>query len=210
MFFSQHCHVFWYEKEKFSENFSSFSEHRDARGADGIATVHPNGFMAGSGAAVHERVRRGTESGISDGRRPSVLLSLLMHVFSFFFGGCAFILEPQVHDVLFLSVLWKGQQSVAAPEKDATVFSAVIVMTLMKSGLWPAGAHGRKRRTPGERLLGISQCACGEETLNHSYPRGPAWRSLVLHLSRMCLSQGRAPESKSYHPGIFRFFHPSK
>lgn len=104
----------------------------------------------------------------------------------------------------------KGSRAWLAPEKNATVFSPVIVKTLMKSGLWPAGAHGRKRRTSGERLLGISRCACGEETLNHTYPRGPAWRSRVLHFSRMCLSQGRAPESKYYHSGIFRFFHSSK
>ena len=72
----------------------------------------------------------------------------------------------------------------------------VIVKTIMKSGLWPAGAHGRKRRTSGERLLGSFQCACGEETLNHSYPRGPAGRSRVLHFSRMCLSQGEGSGTK--------------
>ena len=53
-------------------------------------TVSPNGFLAGSGAAVHERERQGTESGTSDGRRSSVLLSTLVHVFSSFSCGGAF------------------------------------------------------------------------------------------------------------------------
>ena len=159
MFISRHCHVFWAEKEKFSEKFSSFSEHREARCADGIATVHPNGFMAGSGTAVHERVRRGTESGISDGRRPSVLLSLLMHVSSS-------VAAPSSRSLRFMmsfSFPFSGKGSRAwLPRRRMPSFPLpVIVKTLMKSGLWPAGGTGERDSRPESAFWEVPVCVWG-------------------------------------------------
>ncbi len=114
----------------------------------------------------------------------------------------------------------------AAPEKNAIVSSARDCKDAHEIRTVASGRHGRKRLTPGKRLLGSpsvrvgknrsrprrcrqsakSQCACGEETLNHSYPRGPAGRSRVLHFSRMCLSQGEGSGIKilsSWHFPLF-------
>ena len=115
--------------------------------------------MAGSGAAVHERVRRGTESGISDGRRPSVLLSLLMHVSSS-------VAAPSSRSLRFMmsfSFPFSGKGSRAwLPRRRMPSFPLpVIVKTLMKSGLWPAGGTGERDSRPESAFWEVPVCVWG-------------------------------------------------
>ena len=200
--------------------------------------------MAGSGAAVHERVRRGTESGTLDGRRPSVLLSLLMHVSSS-------VAAPSSRSLRFMmsfSFPFSGKGSRAwLPRRRMPSFPLpVIVKTLMKSGLWPAGGTGERDSRPESAFWEVPVCVWGRNAepfvparpglcvqeasgrgcgtirtraarplrprgiragmRNHSYPRGPAGRSRVLHFSRMCLSQGEGSGIKilsSWHFPLF-------
>lgn len=184
--------------------------------------------MAGSGAAVHERVRRGTESGTLDGRRPSVLLSLLMHVSSS-------VAAPSSRSLRFMmsfSFPFSGKGSRAwLPRRRMPSFPLpVIVKTLMKSGLWPAGGTGERDSRPESAFWEVPVCVWGR----NAEPFVPARPGLCVQeesgrgcgtirtraarpggaacfISAECVSpRGRAPESKYYHPGIFRFFHPSK